>query len=51
MVCLSGEVCVLWLAETFTAIHTPGDKANHGHFPPSYLIWMCFSERQDMLAN
>ncbi len=54
MVCLSGEVCVLWLAEAFTANHTPGDTANHRHFTPSYLIcrpYMCFSARQDMLAN
>ncbi len=54
MVCLSGKVCVLWLAEAFTAIHTPDDTANHGYFTPSYLICrpsMCFSARQDMLAN
>ncbi len=31
MVCLSGEVCALWLAEAFTVTHTPGDTANHGH--------------------
>ncbi len=44
-------MCALWLAEAFTATHTPGDTANHGRFTPSYLICMCFSARQNMLAN
>ncbi len=51
MVFLFGEVCVLRLAEALTATHRLGDTANHGHFTPSYHICMCFSTRQDMLAN
>ncbi len=42
--------CVLELAEAFTATHTPGDTANQGHFTSSYLICMCISARQNMLA-
>ncbi len=38
MVCLSGEVCVLWLTEAFTATNTPGDTANHDHLTPSYSV-------------
>ncbi len=47
----SGEVCVLWLAKSFTATHTPGDTTNHGHFTSCYLICMWILVRQDMLAN
>ncbi len=44
-------MCALWLAETFTATHTPGDTANHSLFISSYLICMCISARQNRLAN
>ncbi len=36
--CLFWAVCVLWLAEAFTATHTLGNTANHRLFTPSYLI-------------
>ncbi len=48
--CLFWAVSALWLAEAFTATHTPGDTGNHKLFTP-YLICMCISERQNMLAN
>ncbi len=47
--CFSGQ-WVFWPTEVFTATHTPGDTANHGHFSP-YLICMCILAKQNTLAN
>ncbi len=49
--CLFWTLCVLWLAEEFTDAHTLGETSTHRHFTPSYLICMCLSESQNMLAN
>ncbi len=51
MLCLFLAVCALWLSQAITTTHTPGDTANHRDFTPSYLICMCISARQNMLAN
>ncbi len=52
MVCLFWEsMYILWLAEAFTTTHTPCDSTNHGHFTPSYLIYMWISVRQDILCS
>ncbi len=46
-----GSDSALWLAKASTATHIPGDTANHRLYRPSYLICMCISARQNLLAN
>ncbi len=41
---VSSGQCVLWMAKTFTATHTPGETANHGHFT-LLILSVCVSQK------